>query len=254
MSDHQDDRVLGIAEPQAPNEECANRLERIGRMDERRVSRRRFIGLAGAAVGATAVAASGLASLSWQEPTVEFLQPTYGSGTEMSSKILVAYASRHGSTSQVAETVGRTLASSGATVDVRRVQEVTDVSGYRAVVVGSAINGGKWLPEAASFVKANQDSLKQIPTAYFLVCMMMARGTEQDRGFVANYLEPERALVRPVAEGRFAGALWPSKHPLIFEGLGLRFFLRYLGLKEGDYRNWDAVHAWAENTRPLLLQ
>ena len=70
----------------------------------------------------------------------------------MSRRTLVAYASRAGSTAEVAEAIGRTLAEDGAQVDVRLVKEVADLSPYRAVVAGSAIQGGKWLPEAMQFV------------------------------------------------------------------------------------------------------
>ena len=81
---------------------------------------------------------------------------------------------------------------------------------------------------------------------------MAAASTEQSISAVANFLEPERAILNPVAEGRFAGAIYPDKSSF-FEGIGLRIFLSYLKLAHGDYRNWDAIRAWAETTRPLLL-
>lgn len=168
-------------------------------------------------------------------------------------KILVAYASQGGSTSGVAEALGKQFSANGTTVDVRPIKEVTDISSYRAVVLGSAIHGGKWLPEAVQFVQDHQDALRRVPTAYFLVCMMMASSKEQDQRFVADFLEPVRTMVRPVAEGRFAGALL-LKNYSFFDGLGLRIFLGYLKMKEGDYRNWEAIRGWAETTRPLLVQ
>jgi menaquinone-dependent protoporphyrinogen oxidase len=71
----------------------------------------------------------------------------------MSNQILVAYASRAGSTAGVAEAIGQTLAESGAQVEVRPMQDVEDLAPYRAVVAGSAIQGGKWLPEAMQFMQ-----------------------------------------------------------------------------------------------------
>jgi menaquinone-dependent protoporphyrinogen oxidase len=171
----------------------------------------------------------------------------------MNDRILVAYSSQTGSTAGVADALGKQLAAGGAAVDVRQAKEVVDLSAYSAVVIGSAIHGGKWLPEAMTFVQANQSKLRQMPTAYFLVCLMMANATEENRRWVATFLEPVRALVRPVAEGRFAGALLYNKYSL-FEGLGMRVFGRSQHLAEGDYRDWDAIHAWADSTRPLLLQ
>ncbi len=171
----------------------------------------------------------------------------------MNDRILVAYASQTGSTVGVADALGKQLAADGATVDVRRVKEVTDLSGYRAVVVGSAIHRGRWLPEAVKFVQTNQGRLRQVPTAYFLVCLMMATGTEENRRRVATFLEPVRTLVEPVAEGRFAGYLWYNKCPFI-ERLGMRIFAATQKLAEGDHRDWGAIRAWADSTRPLLLQ
>jgi menaquinone-dependent protoporphyrinogen oxidase len=74
----------------------------------------------------------------------------------MNDTILVAYASRAGSTAGVAEAIGQTLAESGAHVEVRRMQDVKDLAAYRAVVAGSAIQGGHWLPEAMHFMQTHQ--------------------------------------------------------------------------------------------------
>jgi menaquinone-dependent protoporphyrinogen oxidase len=89
----------------------------------------------------------------------------------MSNKILVAYASRNGSTAGVAEAIGKTLSESGAQVDVRPMQDVSDLTPYQAVVAGSAIRGGEWLPEAIQFVQTYRTTLAQKPFAAFLVCI-----------------------------------------------------------------------------------
>lgn len=60
----------------------------------------------------------------------------------MGTKILVAYASRAGSTSEVAEVIGQELCSAGAQVDIRPINEVKNIESYQAVVVGSAIHAG----------------------------------------------------------------------------------------------------------------
>ncbi len=81
------------------------------------------------------------------------------------NKILVAYASRTGYTVGVAEVIGQTLVESGAQVDVRAMRDVKDLTPYRAVVAGSAINGGQWLPEAMQFMQTHQAALSQKPVA-----------------------------------------------------------------------------------------
>ena len=87
----------------------------------------------------------------------------------MSNKILVTYASRTGSTAEVAQAIGKTLAENGAQVDVRPMQEVQDLTPYSAVVAGSAIRGSKWLPEADQFIQTHRAELAQRHFAEFAV-------------------------------------------------------------------------------------
>jgi menaquinone-dependent protoporphyrinogen oxidase len=167
--------------------------------------------------------------------------------------ILVTYASRSGSTAGVAEAIAKTLAESGAPVEVRPMHEVTDLSSYRAVVAGSAIQGQKWLPEAMQFVRQHRAALAQKPFAAFLVCITLSmKGSEQYRAGVSSWLAPVRALVHPVSEGLFAGALDFSKMPLTINTLMMRVPVLLRIWETGDHRDWTAISAWAESTRPLL--
>lgn len=108
----------------------------------------------------------------------------------MSNTILIAYASRTGSAGGVAETIGKTLAESGAPVEVRLMKDVQDLAPYRAVVVGSAIRGGKWLPEAMQFMRTHRATLAQKPFAAFLVCITLACWTPTNIGEGGNMAEP----------------------------------------------------------------
>ena len=168
----------------------------------------------------------------------------------MGDKILVAYASRARSTGEVAKTIGEVLRDGGATVDVRPAKGLTDLSPYQAAVVGSAIRIGKWLPEATKFVKAHQEALSQVPVAYFTVCLTMKEDTEENRTTVTAYLDPLREqvpLVQPIRVGLFAGALDHSKLSFI-----ARLISKAVGSPEGDFRNWEAIRAWAGELVPLL--
>ena len=173
----------------------------------------------------------------------------------MNNKILVTYVSRFGATAGVAEAIGKTLAESGAQVDVLPMREVKDLSQYRAVVAGSAINAAAWLPEAMQFVQTHRAELAQKPFATFLVCMTLAmRNADQYRSHVATWLNPVRALVKPVSEGLFTGALEISKIPSFSDRLKFRLSVLFGVWKEGDHRDWNAIRAWAESIRPLLIQ
>src|SRR6266550_6426568 len=123
------------------------------------------------------------------------------------NKILVTYATRAGSTAEVAASVAEVLSATGATVDVKPVTAVHEVKGYDAVVVGSAIRMGHWLPEAVEFVKTNRQTLSRIPTAYFLVSGLLRNDTPETRRQVLAFLDPVRALHEPVSIGLFAGKL-----------------------------------------------
>jgi menaquinone-dependent protoporphyrinogen oxidase len=170
----------------------------------------------------------------------------------MSDKILVTYASRTGSTAGVAEAIGKTLSENGVQVEVRPMGDVKDLALYRAVVAGSAIQGRQWLPEAMQFMQAHQASLAQKPFAAFLVCMTLTISNGKYRAQVADWLQPVRALVKPVSEGLFAGTLDISKVPSFSDRLKFRLSVVFGVWSEGDHRDWNAIRAWAESTRPLL--
>jgi len=168
-------------------------------------------------------------------------------------KILVTYTSRTGWTVGVADAIGKTLAESGAQVDVIPMSAVKDLSAYDAVVAGSGINGAAWRPEAVEWVRNHQAELKRKPFVAFLVCMTLAmKNGEQYRGHVEKWLDPVSALVRPVSKGLFAGGLDIRKVPTFKERLGFRMSVLFGVWKEGDHRNWNAIRRWAVELKPLL--
>jgi len=164
-------------------------------------------------------------------------------------KILVAYATKAGSTAEVAAEIGRVVESKGdCKVDVHPVGKVKEVGGYDAVIIGSAIRAGKWLPEATKFVEEHRDALSQVPVAYFLVCLTMMEDTEEKRREVAAYLDPVREMVQPVDVGLFAGVMDYAKLPFIF-----RLMMKAMKSPKGDFRNWEAIRDWAGQVRDRLV-
>jgi menaquinone-dependent protoporphyrinogen oxidase len=133
------------------------------------------------------------------------------------------------------------------------MQAVKDLSRYRAVVAGSAIQGGQWLPEAMQFMQRHQAALAQKPFAAFLVCMTLAMPNAANyRQDLMEWLAPVRALVRPVSEGFFAGALDISQVPSFADRFKFHLSVILGVWTEGDHRDWQVIRAWAADLKPLL--
>jgi menaquinone-dependent protoporphyrinogen oxidase len=228
--------------------------------EQTKITRRRFLIGAGTALGASVLTCGGLGVWAARPPKVEFTESSYGEENNMKDRILVAYASRAGSTGEVAEAIGKVLAdqseSNGSVaVDVRLAKDVTDLSPYRAVVVGSAIYMGQWMPEAVKFVERHRDALGQVPVACFTVCMMMKDDEEENRRLVTAYLNPEDQTLRiqPVDAGLFAGSIDYSKLSFLYRTIAKAVSKATEGVGEGDFRDWEAIRAWAAGLSPALL-
>lgn len=211
-------------------------------------SRRRFLQKAGIGLGAAVLVCSGSTALAVYKPEVEWIETSFNRSASMNNKILVTYASKTGSTGQIAETIGKILGENGIPVDIMPVETVTSLDEYRAVVIGSAIRYGAVLSSAAAFVKNNADVLKGKPFAIFTAGSTLFNDTPENRVAVAAYTAPQKALVPPVSTADFAGVYDPKR---------VSFAERLLGkatkTPEGDFRNWDAINQWAESLQPVLL-
>jgi len=165
----------------------------------------------------------------------------------MADRILVAYATRYGSTAEVAEAIGDELRKAGDEVDLRPVTEVGDLSSYRAAIIGSPIYMGKWLPESQVFIERNQQRLRSMPVAFFAVGLTVK---EEDPDLLRKAeasMDQVRMLVKPVETGLFAGKL-ETGHLSLPD----RTIIKLIRAKSGDFRNWEAVRAWAEAVRTKL--
>ena len=169
----------------------------------------------------------------------------------MSKKILIVYASKCGSTAEVAQTVGQVLSQSGVAVDVLPARKVRDLKGYDAVVIGTAIRMFKPLGEMRRFVSWYKGKLARIPTAVFSVGLAMSEDMPQNRADATKYITP---LVEQLPNNKSL-AMFGGK--LDYQTLSPFFRMMFSKdtsgkMAEGDYRNWETIHAWA-NSLPAEL-
>jgi menaquinone-dependent protoporphyrinogen oxidase len=165
-------------------------------------------------------------------------------------KVLVGYATVHGSTAEVAQRIGDVLAQQGHEVIVANVQSLTHVDGYEAFVLGSAVHSGTWLPELKGFMKAFGPQLIGKPVYIWVTCIRVLE--EYGMSHVMDfYMEPElltRLDVR--SKTAFAGKLdlqtvdWDERWSLAARYDGHAWPTNF----DGDFRDWDKITDWASAT------
>jgi menaquinone-dependent protoporphyrinogen oxidase len=164
----------------------------------------------------------------WQEETMK--------------PVLVAYATKYGSTREVAEAIAATLGEHGLPTEARPAREVSSLDGYSAVVLGGALYYFMWHRGARRFLSRHRTALATMPVAVF----SMGPFGEDAPSELAEARKPmDRVLakhpaVAPVSTAVFGGRLDPAL---------LRFPDANPGMKAmpaSDARDWDVIRAWAE--------
>jgi menaquinone-dependent protoporphyrinogen oxidase len=154
-------------------------------------------------------------------------------------RVLVTAASRHGATLEVADAIGRALSEAGVQADLKMPDEVAGVEGYEAVVLGSAVYYGQWLPTALDFARRHRAALSARPVWLFSVGPI---GAPEPRP-----VEPPAIAAQLVANLKarghhtFAGALDRGRLGLTEKAIAI-----VMRAPEGDYRDWPAIRRWSE--------
>lgn len=158
--------------------------------------------------------------------------------------VLVAYASKHGSTRGIAERIAARLRERGNDVEFQPVDQVRDVRAYDAVVAGSAVYYGRWLKQAAEFVRRNQALLAERPVWLFSSGPLGTQA-EQEPADVAGF----RETIRLREHRTFLGSLDRSQL-----ALGERVIVRAVRAPYGDFRRWGDIDAWAGSIADRLAE
>lgn len=164
---------------------------------------------------------------------------------------LIVVASRHGSTTGIAEALAEELRQAGQTVDVTTVADNPSIERYAAVIIGSAVYMGSWLPQARQFIEEHQQQLRERPVWLFSsgpIAPSEPRAEDEPA-------QVQRLIDAAGARGHrtFAGKLDRSEL-----GLGERFIiwnvnrLKAGGVPDGDFRDWAAIRTWADEIAAAL--
>lgn len=166
----------------------------------------------------------------------------------MSSLVLVGYATRYGSTQEVAETVAATLRECGLEVDVQPMRKVGTLARYSGIVLGAPLFILRWHKDAPGFLSRHRRELVERPVAVFALGPVHDPHDEKEWEASRSQLDKQLAKhpwFKPIALEMFGGKYDPAK---------LGFPLNMMAGKEpaSDIRDWTAIRAWATSLAPRL--
>jgi menaquinone-dependent protoporphyrinogen oxidase len=162
----------------------------------------------------------------------------------MVTRVLVAYASKMGSTREIAESIVATLEATGLSATAVQAAAVRSLDGYDAVVLGSALYAAHWQRDANRFVTRNVEALRARPVWLFSSGPLDRRLAAANLPIAPNAQEIT-ARINPRGHRTFGGRLdadSPGVDPQILQTHPL-----------GDFRDWDAIRAWAMSIAEALL-
>ena len=168
----------------------------------------------------------------------------------MGDKVLVAYASRSGSTAEIGEKIAEVLRREGLAVDLQPVGQVKGLEGYSTVLLGSAVYYGRWRKEAVNFLAAKEKDLLD-KKVWFFSSGPAGEGdpVELLEGWTFPPLQQEIAdRIHPQGVIVFHGVM-DDKKMNFFE----RWILKKMDAPLGDFRDWEMITGWAEDVAEQLI-
>ncbi len=160
--------------------------------------------------------------------------------------VLVTCASKHGGTQGIATRLAERLRVRGLDVDERPIAAVTDPAEYDAVVLGSGVYAGSWMKEASTFAHRHGAALSAMPTWLF---SSGPTGPDTEHAVSDKQAAKLEESVHPRDHREFGGVL--DANAL---GFVERKVIRMVKAPEGDFRDWDAIVAYADEIADALAR
>ncbi len=159
------------------------------------------------------------------------------------TRVLVAYATRFGSTREIAAAIVHELNAAGLDAHAAETTSSLDPDEYDAFVIGSPIYGSKWLGAAGMFAAITSERIDGKPVALFSIGTLgvsnEAAGNAEHRDFVAKLTEVAPKL-NVVSDAVFNGYFERANLPWY-----LRIADRFAPTPQGDHRDWSSIQSWA---------
>jgi menaquinone-dependent protoporphyrinogen oxidase len=155
--------------------------------------------------------------------------------------VLVAYASKRGSTAEIAEAIADTLRESGLSVDCTSIEEVSSLDGYEAVVLGSAVYIKRWRGDAKHFLRKHRKELSQRPFWVFSSGPVGKPGEPPD----PSWVEPPRIIERVERLGTRGHVVFGGRMPTEPRGFIERAMVENTPPEHRDQRDWNEIRTWA---------
>jgi menaquinone-dependent protoporphyrinogen oxidase len=173
----------------------------------------------------------------------------------MSDSILVGYATRYGSTQQVAEAIAATLRERGLQVECQPMRQMRTLAGHRAVVLGVPIYIGAFHKDAQRFLTQHRQALAERPVALFALGPTTSPRQESEWHGARAQLDKELAKypwLAPVDVELFGGKYDPASLRLAYRLLESLPASPLHGVPASDLRDWPSIRAWANNLAAKL--
>jgi menaquinone-dependent protoporphyrinogen oxidase len=155
-------------------------------------------------------------------------------------KALVAYASRRGSTAEIAEAISGALRREGISVDCMAAEEVKSIDPYEAIVLGSAVYVKRWRGDAKHFLRKHRRALAQRPLWVF--GSGPAGDPAEDR---PEWAEPTSVVEKVEKLGGRGHVVFGGRLPIAPRGPIEKAMVQNAPAEHRDRRDWDEIRAWA---------
>jgi menaquinone-dependent protoporphyrinogen oxidase len=160
--------------------------------------------------------------------------------------VLVAVASKHGSSLEIGQVIETTLRSAGLEVDLRRLEDAPDPSDFDAAVLGSGVYSGHWMRAARDYIDAHEARLNDLPVWLF------------SSGPVGD---PPKPLENPAEVATVVKRIDARGHRLFggkIDGSELRVaekaLIALVRAEQGDFRPWSEISVWADSIAAALME